>query len=234
MNLTNETVNATQQPIMDIFVPTLSERISDLLTAPLEYTQMIYIVTPMVITLLLMEFYFGRYTTEELGWNTAVGNALVLIFVAVDLLKTTYPGLKPTILAQMAFHNITNPGTAGNLFISTIITIVIFGFGMLLLVTDFFHWLPKKLAFFISSSLPINLMAYIGIVLVYSNNTGTKPVPLDWYTLAAAVCLFMVLLAFFWLVHLIEPKAREKILIRPRESTKILDEEEAKEEYEES
>ena len=38
----------------------------------------------------IVAFYFGKYHEEELGWNTAVGNSLVLLFVAMDLLRHIY------------------------------------------------------------------------------------------------------------------------------------------------
>lgn len=215
----NETINQTlnqtvttqsfSEWITGNFLPTLFERIMALLTAPFEHPQMIYIITPMLITLFLMEFYFGRYEDEELGWNTAVGNALVLVFVAVDLLKTTYPQTAPVALLSKVWGNITNFQSNAGDVISTFITIAIFALGFLLLFTNFFHFLPKGLAFFISGSLPINVIAYLGIVIVYTNNTGLNPVPIDWYTLLSAILLFFTLMFFFGIVHVIEPKKHE-------------------------
>ncbi|MBR9692721.1 hypothetical protein GOV07_02185 [Candidatus Woesearchaeota archaeon] len=213
----NATVNATATPIATagqylstVFVPTLLDRLARLFAAPFEHPQMIYIITPLIITLVLMEFYFGRYDKEELGWNTAVGHALVLIFVSVDLIKTIYPDMAPLTLLSKAWFNLTNFSTQSGEAISTLITVAIFALGILLLISDFFHWLPKGLAFFLSGTLQINLIAYLGIVIVYTHNTGVNPMPLDWYTLLAAVLVFIALWIFFGIIHLLEPSYKGK------------------------
>lgn len=65
-------------------------RIWEIVQAPATHSDMIWIIAPIVIAFLLMSFYFGRYKKEELGWNTAFGNSMVLIFATVDLLRHQY------------------------------------------------------------------------------------------------------------------------------------------------
>lgn len=200
--LANQSVNTTLRngtqlliEQKDSFLGLMLQRAWDIITAPGQYPEMLWIITPLVVALLLMEFYFGRYTDEELGWNTAVANSLVLIFVAIDLLRFVYGdnSILTTDVRDLAAYN----------FKATVIAIGIAGGGFLLMFTEFFHALPKKLAFFVSSTLPINLIAYLSIVLVYSD------VPLDLYTLGAAIVIFFILLGVFKLIHMIEPSAKE-------------------------
>ena len=84
-------------------------------------------------------------------------------------------------------------------------------------IFDFFHILPKKLAFFLGNSLVINLTAYVAIVLIYTNPIGMEPgahsVPLDHYTIIAAFILFWLLWAMFWLLTLFEPKKVEREML---------------------
>ena len=61
-------------------------RFRELFLAPVHHPSMIWIVVPLLMALLLMTIYFAKYRDEELGWNTALGNSLVLIFVSVALL----------------------------------------------------------------------------------------------------------------------------------------------------
>ncbi len=214
MNATaNATLNATASGaaahgpwLTSTFLPTLVERIADLVAAPFLYPQMVYIITPMLVTLVLMEFYFGRYKDEELGWNTAVGHALVLIFVGIDLLKTVYPGVAPSVMASQVWHALqSSPGEA----ITTVIAAAVLAYGAFLLLLDFFHWLPKGLAFFVSGTLQVDILAYIAIVLVYTNNAKAHPIPLDWYTLLAAIVLFLGLWALFGFIHALEPEKED-------------------------
>lgn len=197
LNVTNATVAKTGNLFVDLttyYLPHLYHRFIELVTAPAEIPGMLWIVVPLVIALLLMEFYFSRYTREELGWNTAVGNSLVLIFVSIDLLRNIYgdQNFLAIDLGELVAVK------------KTLIALVIMGASFVLMFTEFFHMLPKRFAFFVSSTLPINLIAYLGIILVYSD------IPLDGYTLIATIGLFVVLLLFFKLLKAIVPTAPDE------------------------
>lgn len=170
------------------------ERILDILKQPMLNKEMLWILMPMLLSLFLIELYFGRYVKEELGWNSAVSNSLVLFFVGLNLASWLYsnnmlPGFVPVETAVLE--------TA---LIKTFIAAVVIVESILLLILNFFHLITKKFAFGISSSLIINFIAVISIILVYSE------VPLDIITLLACLVLFICLVIFFWFIHLIEPK----------------------------
>ncbi len=192
----NATINATAESSLqgfayfkEVFVPDALQRFVDLVTAPAKVPEMIWIVVPLVVSLLVMTIYFGRYAKEELGWNTAVGNTLVLIFVSVDLLRHLYNN--PHIESSIDAGGFAVP-------IKTVVALLLLFEGFMLLYSSFFHWMPKKIAFFITSSLPVNLTAYVAIAIVYSN------IPFDWITIAAAVILFVLLFIFFKLFKFME------------------------------
>lgn len=164
--------------IVEDFAPRLMNRIWELLTAPSQNPEMLWMVMPLLIVTIIITLYFGRHPEEELGWNTAFGNSLVLIFVGIDL-------------ARYIFH-FTMPGSIYNYIAhleESILVGVIFVEGILLLYANYLHFLPKRMAFFISSALPVNLTAYTVMCVVY---TG---VAMEWMTLFAAIVLFVVLFA---------------------------------------
>lgn len=170
-----------------ILVPTVENRLAELLQAPFINPEMIWIITPLMVTLVLMTFYFGKYAKEELGWNTAVGNSIVLLFIAIDLLRYVF--------------NLTTPGSILNYQlhpISTIICAIVGVEALTLMFTSFFKALPKQVTFFICAPLPVNLQAYIAVATVYTN------VRLDWYTLVAVIALFIVLYIFIKILQLME------------------------------
>ena len=170
------------------------QRFIELVGAPYYHKEMLWITFPLIISLFLMQLYFGRYKTEELGWNTAVGNSLALVFVSVDLFRKimSYTVGKPFIDAF--FDNL------GQWMVAFVIVV----FSVWLLFGEFFHLLPKRLAFLISSSLPTTLIAYLGIVLIYTK------VDLDYATLIAGILLFVVLGIVFKIIHMIEPVSVRK------------------------
>jgi len=159
----------------------LYERFEIFLKAPITNPEILWIVAPLVISLFFISLYFSRHRYEELGWNTAFGNTLVLIFVSLNLLQ--YLHSKNQIFPL-------------NFKISIIFALILIALSVLIL--HFFHVLPKKLAFVISSIIPMNLTAYVAIVIVYMD------LPLDEFTIAGALifALFITLVikTIFYLI----------------------------------
>ena len=184
-------VSTTASYFKDELVPNVIARLLELLTAPKYNPDMIWMVTPLVITVLLMTFYFGKYGTEEIGWNTAVGNSLVLLFVSVDLLRQIYNGLGSTVIEASIMNYEANP-------IKTALSLTILFIALILLFLNFLHAIPKRISFFLSSPLPINLTAYIAMAIVYTN------VVFDGVTVIAGLVLFFILLGIIQMLKLIE------------------------------
>jgi len=173
--------------ITQTLIPTVWDRLVELLSAPAVNPQMIWIIAPLIITLLLMTFYFGKWTREEIGWNTAIGNSIVLLFVSIDLLRYVYNLSIPGSIINYELHPI-----------STIICIIVAIEAITLMLTSFFKALPKSVTFFLCSPLPVNLQAYLAIVVVYTSIT------LDWFTLLAVIVLFIILYFIVKLLQIVE------------------------------
>lgn len=187
------------------FFATLLYRFAQLVGGPFENPQMLWIALPLIITLIVVELYFKKYKDEKLGWNTALTNALVLFFVALNLVQrvfTFYQGSFWSKLISLGF------------LISFIILII----GITLFFADFFHRIPKKIAFVLSSHLAINMTAYVAIVLVYNR------IPLDFFTVLAWLLLIILVKAIFLIVRLAGPKSMKpdlKILNKFKKMQKL-------------
>ena len=156
-----------QQVLMDLRI---------LLEAPLLVPEMWWIVIPLIAILLIMTFYFGKYICERLGWNSALSNSIVLIFVGWDLLRTMYHYSYPPSIWNFSFH--------------PILVLIIFAImfeGILLAKLAFTHGVRSKYMFFFASPLPVNIQAYIVTILVYLQVRPTLSI------LFAALILFVVL-----------------------------------------
>lgn len=164
----------------------LYERFVEIILAPVQYKEMIWILTPLLVSLLLMEFYFKRYKEEELGWNTAFGNSLVLIFVSLDLLRLLY-----------------NKGMLEYVTLESALAIAVVLLGLTLTILTFFHALPKETAFGLSSRLPINMIAYLAIVIIYAG------IAIDVYTAVAAVLFSTFIGAILRLISWLIPESGE-------------------------
>ncbi|MBW3014811.1 hypothetical protein KY330_00145 [Candidatus Woesearchaeota archaeon] len=181
--------------VKEYFLANLWPRFLELVYVPVKHPETIWIITPLVVTLILMQFYFGRYSKEELGWNTAFGNSIVLLFISIDLFRHIYG--QPGYLDLFSFSTI---------IMKTLVASLVGLTAVWMSFLNFFHVLPEKLAFILSSSLPNNLIAYVGIAVVYSD------IVFDGTTLLAALMLFAGLWLIFTIVKLLEPKATEKIV----------------------
>ncbi len=176
-----------------IFLPSLYDRILELIYAPFNNIEALYAVTPLILALVIMEFYFGRYKKEQLGWNTAVANSLILIFVAFNLF--------------VYVRNLYGVNGIYELFSVNLkpwIALLILLEGAFLLFINFFHLLPEKLTFRLSSPLQVHLTAYVGVVFVYSN------IAIDYTSLVAVVLLFIGLWVIFKIIRSIEWSADKK------------------------
>lgn len=191
--------------ITQTLIPTVWDRLVELLSAPAVNPQMIWIIAPLIVTLLLMTFYFGKWTREEIGWNTAIGNSIVLLFVSIDLLRYVFNLSIPGSIINYELHPI-----------STIICIIVAVEAITLMLTSFFKALPKSVTFFLCAPLPVNLQAYLAIVVVYTNIT------LDWFTLLAVIVLFVVL---YFIVKLLQVGERGLIKGIRQKTISELDEE---------
>ena len=163
-------------------------RIFEIFNAPSDTPKMLWMLLPLLATAILLEFYFGRYKEEELGWNTAYGNALVLAFVSIDLFRHIYEPLGLSVVDAVAGNH---P--------KIIISIAIFALALLLILIDFFHFLPKKVAYAISSPTYINFLSILGIIIVYSS------IPLDWTTLFACIVILGLLTLVSQIIYWIVP-----------------------------
>jgi len=172
----------------------VGERALEILRQPAINKEMLWILLPSIVALFLMELYFGRYTKEELGWNSAVGNALVLFFVGMNLASWLYahkmlPGL---ITVESSMFDIALK--------KTFIAAFVLAESALLLFLNFFHLVTKRFAFGISSALIINFVGVMSIVLVYSDMV------IDIVTFPALLLIFICMAVFFWFLQALEPK----------------------------
>jgi hypothetical protein len=179
------------------------ERFAQLLFAPSTHPDLGWIVVPLLVIIVLMTLYFSKYRDEELGWNTALGNSMILVFVSLDLLRVLFNRSVPGSVANVV-------GDVG----AVVLIGLLFVGGVLLLFVNFTHLLPKSIAYVASSPLQVNVSAYVVITIIYSG------VPIDVLTVLAGSIFLVVLLLVFsgigfltrkWWVHMEKLKRKEKI-----------------------
>jgi len=179
-------------------------RILEILLVPYFNRDALWTIAPLIFALVMLQMYFGKYKTEQLGWNTAYGNTISLVWVTAILFKyfhETY-GLADAWLSleyRGYFFLIVGLGV----------------FTLILAFLNFEHIMPKKLAFFLSSSLPTNGLAYFVLVIVLGK------IPLDEVTFWASAFIFLFLTLTFWVYRkIITPSKGSLVTLKKHEEEK--------------
>jgi len=155
----------------DILVRTIQ-----IILVPSYNPDVIWSIAPLFFGLIMMQMYFGKYKTEQLGWNTAYGNSVSLVWACFVLFRYMY--------VTYGFEKAWNTaGLRGQFYLIVGIAFLTF----LLIVFNYRHSLPKQLAFFLSNSIPTTVLAYLGIVIVMGR------IPVDLVTAISGFIILIVL-----------------------------------------
>lgn len=141
--------------------------------------------------LILIHVYFGRYRDEELGWNSAFGNSISLLWVSIILFKFL---LDKYSLQELYFGN-----QYGKFLLISLLALWV----LILFVFNFFHVLPKKLAFIVSSASSVYILAYIVISLIVGDFSLNKEI------VFSSLLLFVILLGIIQIINYLIPAAKE-------------------------
>ncbi len=202
--------------LVTIFFPMFYE----LIIAPLIYPEILWIFIPLFISTFLMILYFGRHRGEELGWNTAFGNNISLMFVSINLLKKLYDTYGYDVFNLFIQHSPK---------IYFIYFILFYTF--LQLVINYFHLVPKEVSFKMNSSVPVFLLNYFAIIMAYTN------IPFSITSILSALLIFFIIqliVRLMWGFVPMSKRARRIMGIRHRKEEKEEEIEEKVEEIDEN
>jgi len=158
------------------------ERFIELVSAPIIHTEMLWIMSPFLISVILTEIYYSRYKEEKTEWGSSLENSTVLLFVSLDLLRYLY-------IYDLFYVNIQLSLVFALIFV-----------GVFLFILDYFHALPPDIGLVISSKAPLNFLALIVLLMVYTNTL------LDSYTIGAILILMVLFYMVLTIIHWITPK----------------------------
>lgn len=163
----------------------------EILITPWLHAETLWMILPLVLILVLIHLYFGRYRTEELGWNSAFSNSISLLWICVIILHSLH--------GEYGFSGMLGGEGLANLVIVGVLVIWV----ALMLVFNFFHVLPKKAAFTVSSSDFVYVLAYIIIAVVVGNIAVTNA-----SAILAGILLFVVMVAVLQLMKRLVPLSK--------------------------
>ena len=163
----------------------------EFLYAPIIHFKILWILLPSIWAILLMELYFDRYSREGIGHHKSLENTIFLLFISANLLSVAlqHPMVMPKLYLSLIF----------------------IAFSIYIGLMDFFHKLPTTLIFRGSSKFIIALVAYISIVLVYSNLLYELNFIKFIVILISVILVFITFFLIIKFVAFFEPKSYEEI-----------------------
>lgn len=207
----NQTLNATAQAAPDIgqavavvftvLLPELLGRLFVFIAAPFLYPEMWWLLIHLILTFLLFEFYFARHEGEDLGWSAALANSIVMVFISLELLRALYHHEgTPFSVGMQILRDFWSMGVTDHTAVVGLV-LVLLGLGLLTAFINYFHVLPRRIAWLMSGHTTVNLLAYFLIVVVYRWEAG-RPLALDGLTVFAALIYGALLWTLiFWINH---------------------------------
>jgi len=155
----------------------------------------LWLILPLVLILLLIHIYFGRHRAEKLGWNSAFSNSISLFWICIILFRFLFQKYDIIDLA-------TNTIFLKNLAIVSILSVWV----IILMGFNFYHKLPEKFAYLISSTDSLYILAYIVVSIVMGEINVTNKV------FGAGIILFAILVVLLQsLKHFIPMSKGSKI-----------------------
>lgn len=165
------------------FAVNSAERLVQLVSAPITHTEMLWITLPFLVSVVISEIYHSRYKGESVSWSDTLENSTVLLFVSLDLLRYLYN------------HDLFYVNIQTSLVFSLIFV------GVFLAILDYFHALPPDFGLVVSSKAPLNFLALMVLLMVYTN------IAFDGYTIGAIFGLMILFYMILTIIHWVVPKS---------------------------
>ncbi len=205
----NVTSTVGQITVGEYFSGSIFPRFVEIVSSPFKSPEMLWIAFPLLIVVLFMQMYFGRWRTEKLGWASAFGNWITLLFVSVNLFRemlakyTLIASAPPSVVYILPAIPIGEKFIPLSVFYKFLLIAALFFVSLLFMIVLFTHAIPKRASYIISSPLVVYTFAFIMIALVYSD------IPLNFPTLIAALLVYILILLIFRFIKALVPPSEE-------------------------
>jgi len=168
------------------FFNELINRFELILNAPFQDLSVWWVLFPVILFWITLELYFGKHKSEELGWNTALGNGISLTWITLTLMK---------FLFDNSLERFTWP--------KFILVFLIMIYGFFIAYISFMHKFKSKVTFKLASPSPVYYLASIAILWSYGS------LIIDFYLVIALILLYFIILGLLKLIKKLMPNAEE-------------------------
>ncbi|MBU0615012.1 MAG: hypothetical protein KJ601_02880 [Nanoarchaeota archaeon] len=165
------------------FIQEMLKGFMQIFTAISKDWSVMWLLAPVVLLWILLELYFGTHKQEKLGWNTALGNGFVLIWVTLGILRDLFAG--------------SIQGKSGKIIIMSLFVL----YGIIVCYVAFTHKAVEKVSFLLGSPYVIYFLTMYLILWGYDLLEVNLIIILD------VTIIFFVLLIFKTIVRHFLPES---------------------------
>lgn len=200
-------------------------RFLEIIRSPFETPEMLWIAFPLLVVILFMQLYFGRWRNEKLGWGSAFANWITLLFVSVNLFRemivkyTLIASAPPSIVYILPAIPLGQKFIPLSVVYKFLMIFALFFISITFMIVLFAHAIPKRASYVISSPLAVYTFAFIMIAIVYSD------LPLDLPTFIASLLVYILILSIFKFIKSRVPpseEAKKYLVEQERQQKKML------------
>lgn len=158
----------------------------EIFSAPLRDLSILWFLTPLVLFWLILEIYFGRFKSEKLGWNTALGYGLSMFWIVIISFKTM-------------FENNFELFSIGKL----LFVIFVAAYSIFIISISFTHRLKEKIFFLFTS--PTIVYYLFGVTLLLIGDL----LKINFWVFIDLIILYIIILILEIILKKIIPAASE-------------------------
>lgn len=144
-----------------------------------------WFLAPIFLLWILLEIYFGKYKKEKLGWNTALGNGITLLWINIESMRYIFS---------------TRPD---NFWIMFSVISLIFAYSLMVIFFAFSHKITDKLEFLLGAVSPIYFLATISILWSH------EALAITWWVLLDLVIIYLIIISIFAIIRKVLPEAEQ-------------------------
>lgn len=166
-----------------VFATELLSEMRNIFVGVSKQPSLLWQIAPLLLLWILLEIYFGRYHKEKLGWNTALGNGISMIWIVLSAL-------------QFTFSNQESLRVTWPLFVSLFL---LGGYALLIITVSFKHSLKSKWAYLIASPSPVYYFSIISLMIAH------QVIKLSLISIIAILVIFVFSTILFFILRLLIP-----------------------------
>lgn len=158
----------------------------EIIKAPFLKASTWWILAPIFLLWFTLEFYFGEYKKESLGWNTSLANGVSLVWIG--------------LLAMRHLFEVKETGFIAKFIAIVLITV----YGLFIVYISFTHKFTPKVVYTLASPTPIYFMSIVVVLWAFDQ------LKMRGWIIFDLVIFFILNMVFFMIIRKLLPTKEEK------------------------